>query len=151
MIGFDLSSNQEDVPPVRQSVHCQGEFEALVHKWIESEKAGFDLGNAAICCWIRLHWKDFLRAKWLEHLHGRAFWIELDHDDFGLLNREFHGSTLIAPIVEMLKNGEENLEILNWAIDERKDIVEILQILDILDINSRRVECQICKRLSQAC
>ena len=33
--------------------------EINVHKWIESEKAGYDLGNEAILDWIRNHAKQF--------------------------------------------------------------------------------------------
>ena len=59
-------------PSVRMSVHDQGEQEAKRHKWIESEKAGRDLGESAIRCWVREHWNGFLRARWLEHLQGRT-------------------------------------------------------------------------------
>src|SRR5512135_825468 len=93
---------QDVQPSVRQSVHDHGAKEAERHKWIESEKAGRDLGEAAIRCWVREHWNGFLRAKWLEHLQGRAYWIELDHNDFCLLQIAFQGSNLIDPIVERL-------------------------------------------------
>src|SRR5271155_2837501 len=93
---------------VRLSVHRFGEEEAQRHKWIESEKAGRDLGEWAIRCWVREHWNGFLRARWLEHLQGRTYWIELDHDDFGLLQREFRDSPLINEIVARLKVGQEN-------------------------------------------
>jgi hypothetical protein len=127
-----------------------GEEEAQKHKWIESEKAGRDLGEWAIRCWVREHWNGFLRARWLEHLQGRTFWIELDHDDFGLLQREFCDSPLIDDILAMLKNGQENLNVLNWAIDADAPMDEVLEILETLDINSRRIECQFGTRLSQA-
>ena len=29
------------------------------HKWIESEKAGYDLGSAAIMEWLRVHAKSY--------------------------------------------------------------------------------------------
>src|SRR3954447_3604198 len=90
---------------VRLSVHEIGRVEAERHKWIESEKAGRDLGEWAIRCWIREHWNGFLRERWLEHLQGRNFWIELDHDDFGLLQRAFQDSELIEAIVGRLKAG----------------------------------------------
>src|ERR1700743_612481 len=92
----------------RMSVHAQGEQEAKRYKWIESEKAGRDLGEWAIRCWVREHWNGFLRARWLEHLQGRTFWIELDHNDFGLLQREFRDSRLIDEILSRLKGGQEN-------------------------------------------
>ncbi len=137
----------------RMSVHRIGEEEALRFKWIESQKAGRDLGESAIRNWVRQHWRGFLRARWLEHLQGRTFWIELDNDDFGLLQRAFQDSVLINPVLEMLKRGEENLSVLNWAHREelsRPEVLEILEILEALDINSRRIECQFGTRIAQA-
>jgi hypothetical protein len=131
------------------SVHDQGEEEAKRHKWIESEKAGRDLGESAIRYWVREHWNGFLRARWLEHLQGRTYWIELDHNDFGLLIREFRDSPLIGAIVNRLKDGEENLEVLVWAIDERLPMDQVLEILEALDINSRRIEFMLDERLAQ--
>ncbi len=150
-MGF-CSTMVTDVMPGgnRFSVHEGGAVEAHRHKWIESEKAGRDLGEWAIRCWVRQHWNGFLREKWLEHLEGRTFWIELDHDDFGLLQRSFRDSELIAEILDRLKTGQENLDVLNWAIDEGLPMVEVLEILETLDINSRRIECLLETRLSQA-
>src|SRR3954447_43000 len=126
---------------VRMSVHVQGEQEAKRHKWIESEKAGRDLGEWAIRCWVREHWNGFLRERWLEHLQGRTFWIEMDHNDFGLLQNVFQSSDLFQEILSRLKKGQENLEILNWAIDTDAPMEEVISILETLDINSRRIEC----------
>jgi hypothetical protein len=131
------------------SVHDQGEEEAKRHKWIESEKAGRDLGESAIRYWVRAHWNGFLRARWLEHLQGRTYWIELDHNDFGLLKRELRDSPLINAIVNRLKDGAENLEVLLWAIDERLPMDQVLEILEALDINSRRIEFLLDARLAQ--
>ena len=137
------------IPPnVRLSVHDRGAFEAQRFKWIESEKAGHDLGEWAIRCWVRHHWNGFLREKWLEHLEGRAFWIELDHDDFGLLIRSFEDSRLINEITWRLKAGHENLDILNWAIDSNQKMEEVFEILEVLDMNSRRIECLLEARLA---
>ena len=137
-------------PEARLSVHQIGEEEAHRHKWIESEKAGRDLGEWALRCWVREHWNGFLRARWLEHLQGRTFWIELDHDDFGLLQRAFQDSPLIDDILEMLKLGLENLNVLNWALDLDLPMQSVLEILETLDINSRRIECGFGNRLSQS-
>lgn len=140
-------------PTVRLSVHERGAAEAQRHKWIASEKAGRDLGETAIRAWVRDHWNGFLRDRWLEHLEGRNFWIELDHDDFGLLLRAFRESPVIGDILRRLKAGKENLDIICWAIDAGLPLHEILQILETLDINSRRIECLVEFRLSgaQAC
>ncbi len=137
-------------PDLRLSVHDRGAVEAQRYKWIESEKAGRDLGVWAIRCWVREHWNGFLRDRWLEHLQGRNFWIELDHDDFGLLQRAFQDAPLFHAILDRLKSGQENLDILNWAIDEHLPMDEVHDILETLDINGRRIECLLEKRLSQA-
>src|SRR5689334_17085304 len=112
MYQCSASSSQAVRPSVRMSVYDRGVIEAQRHKWIESEKAGRDLGEWAIRCWVREHWNGFLRERWLEHLLGRTFWIELDHDDFGLLQRAFKDSLFIDEILERLKSGDENLDVL---------------------------------------
>jgi hypothetical protein len=132
---------QVDPPNARLSVHHYGEEEAQKHKWIESEKAGKDLGEWAIRNWVREHWNGFLRARWMEHLYGRIYWIELDHDDFGLLQHHSKNSPLFEQILGMLKAGQENLNILNWAIDNHLPMDQVLEILETLDVNSRRIEC----------
>jgi hypothetical protein len=135
---------------VRLSVHDHSLDEAQRYKWIASEQAGRDLGAGAIRQWVREHWNGYLRERWIEHLEGRKFWIELDHDDYGLLERAFQGSALIGEILRRLKSGQENLDVLCWAIDEHLPMDEVLEILETLDINSRRVECLVESRLAQA-
>src|SRR5689334_566503 len=122
------------------SVYQDCEQEALRFKWIESEKAGCDLGEAAIRRWVRDHWWGYLRARWLEHLHGKRFWVELDRGDFGLLQRRFDDKTLLLDrILDRLKAGQENLDILLWAQDWAIPMGAVFEILEALDINSRRL------------
>lgn len=124
----------------KASVYTESELEALKYKWIESEKAGKDLGEAAIRRWVKQHWWGYLRARWLEHLQGKCFWVELDRGDFGLLQREFHDNTLLLDrILDRLKSGQENLDIILWAMNWGLPIIPVLQILEALDINSRRL------------
>jgi hypothetical protein len=130
------------MPETRSSLHQCGEEEAQRFKWIESEKAGRDLGETAIRAWIRQHWNGFLRHRWLEHLQGKNFWIELDQGDYGLLRRAFCGSPLIDPILEHFKQGRENLDIILWALTLDVSMNEVLEILEALDVNSRRIECR---------
>ena len=128
------------LPMEKSSVYVDGEQEALRFKWIESEKAGCDLGEAAIRRWVQDHWWGYLRARWLEHLQGKRFWVELDRGDFGLLQRKFHDNTLLLDrILDRLKAGQENLDIICWAHDWGIAIDPVLQILEALDINSRRL------------
>jgi hypothetical protein len=149
-----VSSSHHDPagPPPGASIQDAGAAEALRFKWLESEKAGRDLGQAAVRAWIRQHWNTFVRERWLEHLEGRAFWVELDHGDFGLLQREFPSSPLFEEIVRRIRAGGENLDIFCWSHEKslsRGELRRLLQILEILDINSHRVDCQVLARLSQ--
>ena len=127
----------------KSSVYIDGEQEALRYKWIESEKAGFDLGEAAIRRWVQNHWWGYLRARWLEHLQGKRFWVELDRGDFGLLQRRFHDNTLLLDrILDRFKVGQENLDIILWAQAWGIPMQSVIQILEALDINSRRLACR---------
>lgn len=122
------------------SVYDEAEHEALAYKWIQSQQAGCDLGETAIRRWVQQHWWGFLRARWLEHLQGKRFWVELDRGDFGLLEREFRENTLLLDrILDRLKAGQENLDIILWAQDWNIPITHVLDILEALDINSRRL------------
>jgi hypothetical protein len=136
-------SHSDSTIQKRQSLHQCGEEEALRFKWIESEKAGRDLGEMAIKAWVRRHWTKFLRHCWLEHLQGETFWIELDRGDFGLLLTSFQSSPVLGPILEHLRLGRENLDILVWAITNHVPTKEVLEILEALDVNSRRLEFRI--------
>ena len=124
----------------RCSVYKDCEEEALRYKWIESEKAGRDLGEPAISSWVQEHWWGYLRARWMEHLEGKRFWVELDRGDFGLLQRAFQDRpVLLDRILDRLKVGQENLDIIIWAQDWGIPMCPVLEILEALDINSRRL------------
>jgi hypothetical protein len=128
----------------KRSVFADGAREALRYKWLESEKAGHDLGEYAISCWVQKHWWGYLRARWLEHLQGTRFWLELDNGDFGLLQRRFDDRPLLFDrILDRFKAGEENLDIIRWALDWGIPTEPVIEILEALDINSRRLVCQI--------
>lgn len=127
----------------QSSVHAEGHREALAYRWIESERAGRDLGDACIKKWILQHWNGFLRARWIEHLQGRTYWMELDRNDFGLLLHEFKDEeALLDRILERMKEGKENLDVIQWAQDFGLPTVRVLKILERLDVNSRRLSCQ---------
>ena len=124
----------------KTSVYVDAEQEALKFRWIESEKAGYDLGEEPIRRWVQCHWWGFLRARWVEHLQGKRFWIELDRGDFGLLQREFQdNSVLLDRILDRLKAGQENLDIICWAHTWGIAMDPVIKILTALDINSRRL------------
>lgn len=124
----------------RHSVYTACQVEIDRYKWIESERAGCDQGEAAVRKWVTKHWNGYLRSCWLEHLQGRRFWVELDRGDFGLLQRAFFDEqVLLDRIVDRLKAGQENLDIICWARQFHLPIDRVLAILEALDINSRRL------------
>jgi len=140
-VTFPEAAPCEQVQVVKKcSVYEDSQLEAERYKWIESEKAGYDLGENAIGRWVKEHWSGYLRARWLEHLQGKTFWIELDRGDFGLLLRAFQDNSLLLDrIVDRLKAGQENLNLILWAQDWQVPIDDVLAILEALDMNSRRL------------
>lgn len=138
-----LSTAEVEIEPkVRSSLQERGELEALRFKWIESEKAGHDLGESAIRLWICRYWNRFIRQRWLEHLDGGTYWIEFDARSFGILHRS---SILECPlaeaIVEHFRWGEENLHVIQWAMDTGQPMDQVRAILTALDVNSSRIAC----------
>lgn len=129
-------------PPavIAKSVYKECIEEENRHKWIESEKAGYDLGEGCIQRWVKEHWSGYLRARWVEHLQGKCFWVELDRGDFGLLQREFQDQhVLLDAILDQLKSGKENLHVIVWAVSSGIPLEPVHQILKALDVNSRRL------------
>jgi hypothetical protein len=89
---------------------------------------------------VREHWSGYLRARWVEHLQGTTFWVELDRGDYGLLQREFRDrQQLLDQILGWLKSGKENLDVIQWACSQRLPLDPVIEILTALDINSRRL------------
>jgi hypothetical protein len=127
-------------PDAKKSVYRECAQEVARHKWIESQKVGYDLGEAAIRQWVQEHWTGYLRAKWVEHLQGKCFWVELHQCDFGILQSKFQNcSQLLDTILDQLKAGKENLDVLDWACDCRLAIDPVIEILEALDVNSSRL------------
>ncbi len=147
---IDLTRCFDDKASVSKlSLKKEAMHEAEKHRWIEGVKAGRDLGERAIWDWFQRHWAGFLRAKWLEHLEGVNFWVELKPEDFGLLSTQFQDSPLLREIVSQLKAKGENLSILLWAQANpaERPMAEVMRILESLDINSARIEREVAHRL----
>lgn len=127
-------------PAERYSVYAEGDVEAERYKWIESERVGYDLGEAAVRRWVTFHWQGYLRAAWLEHLEGKRFWVELDKGDYGLLKHAFRDqAVLLDRILDRLKAGQENLQVMCWAHDWGIPTAPVVAILEALDVNRRRL------------
>lgn len=135
----ELTSPQE-ATAVERSLYDDSINEAHRFKWIQSEKAGRDLGEQAIRSWVQEHWTGYLRARWIEHLEGVTFWTELGKNDFGLIKRAFQDQPLLLDrIIDRLKAGQENLHIILWAIDWHIDMNMVIRILEELDVNGKRL------------
>src|SRR5579883_970159 len=127
-------------PLLKKSVHHECIEEENKHKWIASEKAGYDLGESSVRQWVKEHWRGYLRARWVEHLQGKCFWIELDRGDFGLLQKKFQAQReLLDLILNQLAAGKENLDVLDWAVANNISTDSVHEILEALDVNSRRL------------
>jgi hypothetical protein len=125
---------------VIKSVHHECIEEENKYKWLESEKAGYDLGETCVRKWVKDHWTGYLRARWVEHLQGKCFWIELARRDFGLLLREFQTQQeLLHLILDQLKAGAENLDVIDWAVANKIPTGPVNEILAALDINGKRL------------
>ena len=124
----------------RRSIREDSANEIRRHVWIESERAGYDLGELAIRRWVQEHWHGYLRARWIEHMQGVCCWIELDCHDFGMIHREFTPAQMpmVEAILSQLKFGRDNLGIIQWAIEQSYPTDEVVQVLSALDVNSAR-------------
>lgn len=124
----------------RHSIFDVAVRESHRHKWIESEQAGRDLGDAAIEQWHKLYWDKFVRERWLQHLRGTSYWIELDNHDFARLACDFQDMRETADwIADQLEKGSENLDIIHTAINDGMDQAEILTVLSRLNVNTHRL------------
>jgi len=136
-----MEINPLETPPEEQrfSVRKKAVEEAHRHKWIESEREKRDLGYAAIRDWHEKYWRIFRRQCWIEHMYGEKYWIELDHHNFGVLKNIQMDTMIMNSVLERLKQGGENLDIINWAKQENIPDNEIIRILTILNVNSSRI------------
>ncbi|HET6424547.1 MAG TPA: hypothetical protein VFG20_12740 [Planctomycetaceae bacterium] len=123
------------------SVRQEGWQEALRHKWIESQKTGYDLGDTALKDWFRKHWLPFCRVKRLEHVEGQQRWEEFAEKEFAqVFELILDGDLLLDRILDRMEDGSENLEIINWALDWAVSMPRVLELLEMIDINRARLE-----------
>lgn len=124
----------------RLSVYEEAEKAVHEHKWLQSEKAGCDLGHAAVRDWTKSFWLRFYRWRFIQHLRGEVFWQEFAAESFGLVNGRLAAPReLLDEILQQVREGGENLGVILWAEDRQEPIDQVLQILEALDINSQRL------------
>lgn len=123
-----------------RSIYHAGVREALRHRWIESQKRGYDVGHEAIREWFDRYWHEYCRYRNLEHVCGEAFWEEFEAQRFGRIEQLLQsGDLLLDLILERVMVGWENLQILIWAHDWGMPVDRVVHILAQLDINSARL------------
>lgn len=115
--------------------------EARQHRWIESQKARCDLGNEAFLEWYKLHWRDFLRHRHVEHLRGEIQWNEFQPMAFGVLLPLLEGDDwLPSEIIELYRNGGENLSIILHAFQNDWPMDSVLACLYLINMNDARLD-----------
>ena len=122
-----------------ESLFQEAQAEAERHRYLESERAGCDLGLDAIDDWHRRYWTMWLRHRWLEHLLGLRCWEELEAWRFGRLRDLFPDHpALLDEIASLVRRGAENTDILWWAAKERRHLPTVMAILTEMRINEIR-------------
>src|SRR5262245_63968019 len=95
----------------RRSVYEQADQAAQEHKWIESEKAGRDLGHEAVRHWSRSHWLRFYRWRLVQHLRGEVYFREFHPRTFAIVsNHPKIPNDLLEAILNQVRDGSENLD-----------------------------------------
>lgn len=113
--------------------------DARRHQWIESQRAHRDLGESAFLEWYRRWWVPFLRYRHVEHLLGERWWVEFDESTFGTLSDFNDSNDLASEIIEMYRNGKDNLDIIVWAQDCGRCMDSIFECLEIVNMNAARL------------
>ena len=115
--------------------------EAERHKWLESERHGYDVGEGAIRDWYHHRWPHFCRTCQLQHVAGRVRWAEFDPALFASLHEAIaSGDVLADRILDRVDAGWENLTILLWAREWGLPMKPVLTILERIDVNRARLD-----------
>ena len=115
--------------------------EARCHRWIESQKRGSDQGNEIFLEWYDRFWWNFLRYRHLEHLLGDHRWLEFASDSFGVLIPFIESKDELAiVIIDLYRQGCENLDIVNWALREELNLPEVCERLAVINMNDARID-----------
>jgi hypothetical protein len=90
------------------------------HRWIESQKAGHDLGEQACRQWFQCYWSGFFRERWLEHVCGTQLYIDFDDQDFGILNQYDERRELVDTLRHRCQSGADYVHVVR--LTREKDV-----------------------------
>lgn len=114
--------------------------EAERHRWIESKKRGYDVGESAYREWFRCYWRIFCRRKWLQHLEGEICWSTFSMHRFGVLRTISRQERVFRCLRQLAYCGAENLDILFLtAANSKLPREDVLTVLRDLDVNESRL------------
>jgi hypothetical protein len=123
-----------------RSVYEEAEKAASDHRWWESERAGRDVGPDAVREWSRAHWLRFYRYRFVQHLRGEAYFREFHPRTFAIVNGYVQcPRELLDAILNQVRDGAENLDIICWAQNRSMMPEPLLSILEAIDINRQRL------------
>ena len=140
-IGYTEMCTCTDEVATGLSLYEEAVREADRHKWIESQKHGRDLGPQAVRDWFRNYWRSYCRCKQMEHLEGCRQWREFGDLGFGRFDLARDSSdVLLDRVLDRVRVGYENLEMITWAQEWGLPVERVLEILAIVDVNRARLE-----------
>lgn len=126
-----------------ESVFEAAYLEARRHRWIESQNAGRDLGDLVLRDWYRRFWWTFLRYRHVEHLLGERAWLEFTGRSFAVLQTSPQWENpLTQEIIELYRNGWENLNIVAHALQRDYPMDEVRECLATINMNDARLNPQ---------
>jgi hypothetical protein len=135
-----MTQHRRELAVRRRSVLDEAWREAEAHKWIESQKRGWDLGDWAVRDWFDRYWSEFCRHRLMEHLAGKEFWVEFTERKFGLLQQFPLAQELVyQTVIECMYSGMENLLIINLSLESDLSLSTVRQILGQIDMNDERL------------
>ena len=139
--GMDRGEEADRRSVCAPSLYAEAFRHAEQHKWIESEKRGYDLGEGAIREWYGVHWARFCRECRLEHISGRRYWDEFGPETFGCLYELIVAGDLLADrLLDRVDEGWENLTILLWAREWGLPMTRVVPMLEQIDVNRARMD-----------
>ncbi len=114
-----------------------------IERYIEEFAAQNDQSHSdAAEDWLTRFYKGWARARLLEHYYGWRCWSAFGDDNFALFRRSslLHHveESILEEVAERLASGGENLDIIDWAMSDDRELDPILWLLDRVDINAQR-------------